>query len=305
MRRIPTRLALAGLFALATLSSSDAGAFTHVVSPGESIAQIALRVYGTTRFESAIVGANALDARGGSGVVAGQPLEIPAPSHVRLDAPTTWAELAKAHLGDERRAEVLARANGGVSWVPPSIGQEIVVPAVIAHLATDADTMPAIAQRYLADQNRAWELDAYNHRAGGSKPAPGEVVLVPILDLALTAEGKREAREAADRVRSEGGGQAHEAQRHAEAEIPPVLADVAAGRYVDAVAKANRLLGSGPLTPAQIATLQRALVEAYVALESPGLAAGACAAYREAAGPLVSLDPRMTSPKIRSACAPM
>ena len=302
MNKHVARAALAVTIAGSALSSTDAQAFTHVVSSGESLAQIALRVYGTPRFETAIVGANALDVRGGSGIVPGLPLQIPAPFHVRIETDATWADLARVHLGDPRRAEVLARANGAVSWVPPVVGQEIVVPAVIAHLAVEGDTIPGISQRYLADPNRAWELDAYNHRAGGTKPAPGEVVLVPLLEINLTADGKREAREAADLVRSQGGGRAHEAQRKAEAEIPPVLADVRGGRYVDAVSKANRLLGSGDLTPPQLASLHRALVESYVALDAPGLAAGACAAWREAAGGDLALDPRLISPKIRNAC---
>ena len=72
-------------------------AFTHVVSQGETLAQIAIKFYGTPRFETALVGANALDSHGGSAIVAGQPLEIPAPSHHRVEQNETWAELARIH----------------------------------------------------------------------------------------------------------------------------------------------------------------------------------------------------------------
>lgn len=286
---------------------ADASAFVHVVTQGETLAQLAMNVYGTTRFETALAGANALDAHGGSAVVPGQPLEIPAPSHARVREGDTWPELARVHLGDARRAETLARVNGGVSWVPPASGQEIEIPAVIAHIVADGETMTGIASRYLSDMNRAWELEAYNGRmtdAGSAgRLSRGDVVLVPLLDLSLTEEGKREARAAADRTRTEGGGQAFEAQRRAETDIPPVLADVRAGRYVDAVAKANRLLGSGELTRPQLASVNRALVEAYVALDSPGLAAGACAAFRANATPAeMRFEPRTTSPKVRAAC---
>src|SRR3954471_531606 len=78
------RISIFAISALATTISADAGAFTHVVSPGETLAQIAIRFYGTARFESAIVGANSLDAHGGSAIVAGQPLEVPAPGHHRV-----------------------------------------------------------------------------------------------------------------------------------------------------------------------------------------------------------------------------
>jgi LysM repeat protein len=283
--------------------TDEASAFTHVVSRGETLAQISTTFYGTPRFETALVGANALDAHGGSAIVAGQPLEIPAPAHHRVAAGETWAELARAHLGDARRAETLARANGGVSWTQPSLGQEIEIPAVVAHLAAEGETVPTLALRYLGDVNKGWELDAYNGRRGDQRLLRGEVILVPLLDVALTEEGKKAARQAAERIRSEGSGQAYEAQRRAEADLPPLLADVRAGRYVDAVTKGNRLLGAGELTRPQLATIHRALVDAYVALDAHGLAAAACVAWRASAPPAEqAMEARAVSPKVRAAC---
>jgi LysM repeat protein len=277
-------------------------AFTHVVSQGETLAQLAIKDYGTPRFETAIAGANALDAHGGSAIVAGEPIEIPAPGHHHVQEGETWFGLARVYLGDNRRGETLARANNAQAWVPPVPNQEIEIPAVVAHIAAEGETMAGLAQRYLGDINKAWVLDAYNFRKGDQKLLRGDVVLVPLLDLSLTEEGKKEARAAAERTRTEGGGQAFEAQRRAEADIPPLLADVRAGRYVDAVSKGNKLLGSGELTKPQLATIHRALLEAYVALEAHGQAAGACAAWKANAGNDVRLDARSTSPKIRAAC---
>lgn len=292
---------IACLVALSMLLSRDAHAFMYIVTEGETLAQIAMRMYGTPRFESAIASANALDVHGGSLIVPGQPLEIPAPSHYRVAGGETWPDLARTFLGDKKRADVLARANGAVSWVPPAVGQEIEIPAVIAYIAGDGDSMAELAQRYFGNINRSWELDNYNHRSGGQKVVRGEVVLIPLLDLALTPEGKKEAERAADRIRTEGGGQAFESQRRGEADIPPLLADVRSGRYVDAVGRANRLLGSGPLTKPQLTVIHRALLESYVALDATGLAASACASLR-ANAPETRFDPRSTSPKIRAAC---
>lgn len=297
-----TRLPLLLLFSGVLLAPSDASAFAHVVSQGETLAQISIRFYGTARFEGAIAGANALDAHGGSAIVAGQPLEVPAPAHHRVTEGETWFTISKTFLGDTKRADVLARANGAVAWVPPVESQEIEIPAVVAHIASEHDTMSGLAQRYLGDMNKAWELDLYNNRDGKQKVYRGDIILVPLIDLSLTEEGKKAARAAAERTRTEGGGQAYEAQRHAETDIPPLLADVRAGRYVDAVAKGNRLLGSGELTRPQLASIHRALLEAYVALEAGGLAAGACTAWKTNAGGDIRLDPRMVSPKIRAAC---
>jgi hypothetical protein len=286
----------------ALLTSSTALAFSHIVAPGETLAQIALRYYGTPRFEGAIAFANALDAHGGSAIVAGQPLEIPAPGHHRIEKGETWFALARAFLGDGKRADVLARANGAQAWVAPAENQEIEIPAIAAYIAAEGDTMAALATRFLGDMNKAWELDLYNGRTDKQRLLRGDVILVPLADMSLTEEGKKAARAAAERTRTEGGGQAYEAQRHAEADIPPLLADVHAGRYVDAVAKGNRLLSSGDLTRPQLASIHRALLEAYVALDAPGLAAGACSAFRASATSDVRLDPRLVSPKIRAAC---
>lgn len=290
------------VLAAALLVPTDAGAFQHVVGGTETLASLAMRFYGSPRFEAAIVGANALDSHGGSAVHAGHPLEIPAPSHQRVRTGDTWFSLAKQTLGDGKRADVLARANGAVAWVAPAEDQEIEIPAVVPHIVSDDETVTTLAQRYYNDANRGWELDIYNNRDPKQRLLRGDVVLVPLLDLSLSDEGKREARVAADRTRTEGGGQAYEAQRHAEADIPPLLADVRAGRYVDAVVKGNRVLGTGELTKPQLAAIHRAMLEAYVALEAPGLATDACAAWRANAGTDQRLDPRLVSPKIRAVC---
>ncbi len=295
------RSAAALVLASMLVAPSDTSAFTHVVSQGETLAQVATTFYGSPRYETLLAGANGLDAHGGSAIVPGQPIEIPAPSHHRVEQSETWAELARVHLGDARRADTLARANGGVSWIPPSIGQEIAVPAVVAIFASEGESTTQLANRYLFDVNRAWELNAYNGFHGDRKLLRGDVVLIPLLEIALTDDGKKAARAAADRIRTEGGGRAFEAQRMAEADVPPLLADVRAGRYVDAIAKGNRLLGFRDLTKPQLATVHRALLEAYVALDAPGLAAGSCAAWR-ANAEMPRLEPRLVSPKIRAAC---
>lgn len=307
MRTKTTRPGLLCVLALSTAlvatDAGDAAAFTHVVSQGETLAQIAITFYGTPRFETALVGANALDAHRASAIVPGQPLEIPAPAHYRVETNQTWAELARVHLGDAKRAETLAHANGSVSWVQPSKGQEIEIPAVIAHIAAEDETVGKVAQRYLGDANKGWELDAYNGRKGDQKLSRGEVILVPLTEISLTEEGKKAARLAALRGGTEAGGQVYEAQRKAEAALPSLLADVRGGRYLDALGKGNRLLGTGELTRPQLTVIHRALLDAYVALDAQGLAAASCLAWRNNASPSeVQLDPRMVSPKVRAAC---
>ena len=296
------RTPLAALAVALCLSApADALAFHHIVKPGETLAQIAERVYGDARRESVLVGANALDVQGGTIITPGMRLEVPAPNHHTIVQGETWAELALSWLGtdDMARTELLAHDNKGVPWIPPVEGQEIEIPAVVTYLAGDGETVNTLAQRFWGDPNRGWELNTYNRRDAVNLRR-GEVVLVPMPGLHLTEAGRAEARAAAEREGASGG-MALELQRRADAELPQLLADVRYGRYAEAVARGNRLLGGGALTHPQLAVVHRAMLEAYVALDARSLAAAACAAWKSNE-PNPVLDPVRVSPKIRAAC---
>jgi len=284
-----------------SLFTARASAFTHIVKPGETLAQIAERVYGDSKRETVLVGANALDVQGGTIISAGTRLEVPAPGHHTVMQGETWAELALSWLGtnDQARTELLAHDNKGVPWVPPVEGQEIEIPAIVTYIAGEGETVNTIAARFWGDPNRGWELNAYNSRQG-VLVRRGEVVLVAMPGLRLTEAGRAEARAAAERDGASGG-LALEQQRKADAELPQLLSDVRYGRYAEAVARGNRLLGGAALTHPQLAVLHRALVEAYVALDARAAAAAACAAWKSN-DPTATLDPVRTSPKIRAAC---
>jgi hypothetical protein len=291
---------MALLGAAVLVCTADAGAFPHVVKKGETLAQIAERTYGRVEMEQLLVAANGLDAGGGIPIVAGMRLEVPALGHHRATAGETWAGLAQDLLGDERRSDVLALANASMPWLAPSDGQELVVPYNLRVVVGANDSLLTIAYRYLGQRDKAWTLDRYNHRKGEGVHR-GDVVLLPLTELNLTAAGKAEAAVAGALVRTEGAGKAREAQRRAEAELPQLAADVRAGRWVDAVSRGNRMLGYGDLSRPEVAAIQRALTEAYVALDAAGLAETACVAWREA-DPSSTLDPIDLSPKILRAC---
>lgn len=281
-------------------ASADAGAFPHVVKSGETLAEIAERTYGRVQMEQILVAANGLDAGGGIPIVAGMRLEVPAVSHHRVTAGETWAALAAELLGDARRSDVLAIANGSMPWLPPSDGQELLVPYNLRFVAGANDSLLTIAYRFLGERDKAWMLDGYNRRKG-DPVRRGDVVLVPLTELQLTPAGRAEAASAGALVRTEGGGKAREAQRRVQAELPLLAGEVRAGRWVDAISRGNRMLGYGALAQPEIAQIQRALTEAYVALDAEGLAETACTAWREA-DPTSVLDPVEISPKILRAC---
>jgi phage tail protein X len=293
----PALLLAAGVTAGA---GSDAAAFPHVVKKGETLASIAERTYGRVQFEQILVAANGLDAGGGVPIVTGMRLEVPAVGYHRVAAGETWAQLAEQLLGDTRRSDVLAIANGSMPWLPPADGQELLVPFNLRYVAAGNDTLLTIAYRFLGERDKAWMLDGYNHRKG-DPVRRGEVVLVPLTELPLTPDGRAEAASAGALVRAEAEGKAREAQRRAEAELPLLAADGRAGRWVEAVSRGNRMLGYGELARPEVAAIQRALTEAYTALDAEGLAETACTAWR-AADPASELDPMELSPKILRAC---
>jgi LysM repeat protein len=281
--------------------ASDASGFVHVVRSKESLADISKRMYGDAAHEGLLAGANALDVQGGSAIVSGMQLQVPACDYHHVTEHETWASIARDYLGDDKRADHLARVNDAVPWIAPSAGQEVRIPYVLTYIAGEGDTTTGIARRYLGDPNKAWELEAYNGRKEW-KLLRGDVVLVPISDLELTDVGRAEAL-GSERSRHETGGSVMTQQRKVSVEVPTLLADVRSGRYVDAVARGNRLLGHTDLTHAQLSAIERALTEAYVALDATGPATLACDEWRKLE-PGVTLDPTYVSPKILEACHP-
>lgn len=289
------------LVLLAALTISPAGlAFPHIVQEDESAAQIAERMYGRVQLERVIVAVNGLDSRGGTAVVPGMRLEIPAVAHHQVMPGETWHSIAAELLGAQKRGDVLAQLNGGQPWIRPAVGREIMIPYNLRYVGSRGDTTQSVAYRFLGRRDKAWVIAAYN----GLKRAQlrqGEVVLVPLTDLALTEAGKRAALRAGALVRTQGGGQAREAQRLAQTKIPLLVADVRHGRYVEAVRRGAGLLAGAGLSRPQRALVHRQLTEAYAALGAEGLATTECAQWREA-DPQAQLDPVELSPKIMRAC---
>lgn len=293
-------LALAFFLVISFAKSGDA--FTHNVRQGETLASIAEQYYGRIEHEKILVAANALDAQGGSPIVPGMRLEIPAVSFHVITGGETWASLAQEYLGDAERAGVLATANDTVPWVPPVDGQEIVVPYNLRYLVGSGETLVTISQKFFGKREKAWTLDRYNRRKG-EPVRRGDVVLIPFTDLALTEAGKIAAAASEANIRAQAEGQAREAQRKVDAEMPILLSDVRNGRYVDAVARGTRMLSAGELTNPQLASIHRQLLESYIALDSPELASASCASWIENDPDANWNDKVRLSPKIVDACA--
>ncbi|HEY2408508.1 MAG TPA: LysM domain-containing protein [Polyangiaceae bacterium] len=277
-----------------------AEAFTHIVSPNETLASIAEKYYGKIQYEKFLVDANLLGLGGGSPIVKGMRLEIPAVGHRVVKHGETWENLAAELLGAASRSDVLSIENSSNPWLFPQEGAEIVVPYNLRVIAASGETLVTIAYKYYGDMNKAWVLDHYNG-LNGHKLESNDVVLVPLSDLPLTDVGKKAAQEAAGFECSQAMGSMREAQRKVAQEVPALIADVKSGRYVDAVSRGTRFLASALLAEPEQAIVNRQLLEAYVALDAPGLAAQACSEWRKR-DKSARLDPVELSPKIIAAC---
>ncbi len=294
-RPLATLLSLVGITLV-----SDAAAFTHVVQPGDTLASIAERYYGRIQHEKVLVAANGLDDKGGSPIVPGMRLEVPALGHRRVNRGDTWASLAKELLGAEHRADVLARANGSKAWLIPDEGLLIRVPYNLTLLTSATDNIINIAYKFMGNSTQAWTLDHYN-QLNGHALQRGDVLLVPLVDLPLTEAGTEAAERSARETLSESIAAKRETQLNIEAELPALIADVRGGRYVDAIKRGNGFLAAGDLSNPQLAIVNRELLEAYVALNAQGLATAACDAWRKY-DPKAALNPVLLSPKILVAC---
>lgn len=283
-----------------SLLPRSAAAFDHVVQKGETLASIAERYYGRIQYEKLLVAANSLDAQGGTPIVPGMRLEVPAVGHRRIKAGDTWASLAEELLGAADRSDVLSLANDSSPWLTPETGAEIMVPYNLRVIVGQNDTITGLSYKYLGDRNKAWVVDRYNGLKG-RRLVRGDVVLIALTDLPLTPAGKVAATRAAGATCSESLGDTRTTQRKVQSELPALIADVKGGRWVDAVSRGVRFLASGALTEPELATVHRQLLEAYAALDAVGLAASECSEWRKS-DPTADLSPTRLSPKLRAAC---
>jgi hypothetical protein len=300
IRRTLRQILGGGLLLGALFRAEEASAFTHTVLPGDTLASIAEKYYGKIQYEHVLVAANLLDLEGGSSITRGMRLEVPALAHRTIVRGDTWDALAAELSGAATRSDVLSMGNDSKPWLLPEEGAEIIVPYNLRVIVRPQETLVSVALKFMGDMNKAWVLDRYN-KLDGRGLDPGTVLLVPLTELPLTEAGKKAAARDAGSVCSEAAGGVLRTQRRIAQEIPLLIADVRAGRYVDAVARGSRFIATGALAESQLAVVHRQLVEAYVALDATGLAQAACEEWKKR-DPRARLDPVEFSPKIRRAC---
>ena len=295
-RRVIFALAMAAALAVSVSEAmAYPGAHIHVVRPSETLASIATHYYGDPRREMILVSENALTAQGGSDIVVGLRLLVPSVRHHRVEEGETWMQIAERYYGDGTRAFVLTEANGGTG-PHPDVGAELLIPYPLRHVSGQNETLRRIAQQYYGDDRREYvqRLRRFNGLRS-VRVTRGRVVLVPLADLVLTDEGRQTIAEATGSEVE--GGRVRALQQQIDEQLPGLRAHVHGGRYAEAVALANRLLGAGELTGNQLVSIQRELGTAYVALGRADLAEEAFAAAIERQ-PDLELDSTRTSPTV-------
>jgi len=268
-----------------------ASVFVHTVRAGDTLASIAQKYYGDPARESVLVMENGLNTQGGAAIVVGLRLDIPAVAYHRVVEGDTWAGLAERFYGDAHRAFALMDSNGGSS-TQPDVGAEILVPYPLRHVAGQHETLTELAQLYYGSNGAVSTLRR------GNRLTRGQIILVPLADLLLSDEGRAAVAAAHTTVAPPpAGGEVREQQARIDADLPTLREDVRRGRYAEAVALANHLLGQGNLTGNQAVTIERELGTAYVALDRDDLAV---IAFREviARQPDTELDSVRTSPRV-------
>jgi hypothetical protein len=294
-----TARAIALTFVLASLVPSVSRAFPHTVRPGETLAALASRYYGTPQMERVLVTANGLDRSGPSSLAPGMLLEIPEPRYHRVEPGENWDTLADTLLGHPKRATTLASANDSEPWVPPETGRVIVVPYNLSWILSGEESLQTLAYRYMGSNKLAWELMQYNLLTKAELPA-GQVLLIPLKQLSLSPEGQAALRAEAAELNVVLA-RDRKSQLDTGTAITELRAEVRAGLYVQALRHATALRARGGLSEPQSAHLAELELELLVALDAAGAAREACETLRKSA-PHFRFDPVLTSPKILRAC---
>ena len=267
-------------------------ALVHVVRPGETLKSISELYYGERR-EQALAAENAIEPN--AGLVLGMRLLIPTVRYHRVQPGETWAEIAQQYYADVRRAFVLVDANSGNPNRAPATGQLLLIPYPLRYVSSAHDPLRQAAREFFDGSTKAMVMIRRFNAVKTARSVRGEVLLLPMSNLVLSEQGRQEAATLGKQLAQ--ASQARDKQLSAQQALPTLRQHVLEGRYVEAVALANQLLGWGELTGNQLVTIQRELGTALIALDREDLAFEAFKSLLEQQ-PDVELGLGDTSPRV-------
>lgn len=283
------------LYATGT-SHADVPGYVHVVKKGDTLPSIAQQFYGDARMVTVLAVENGIPTVATNNVVAGMRISIPWAASLQAKKGDSWSSLAKHFYADESRGFAIWEANNASGKQRIDPGTQLLIPYPLRHLADGSTSFRELCKKYYQDDSfsKVRFLRKFN-RMRGKKPAASKVVLVPLANLVLSEEGRAVVQRASGRdlVNPEG----RKRQQSIKEGIPALAVYNRMGKYAEAVAHGNRLLGTARPTSSQRVAIQRQLAVAYVALGRSDLAKRAfIEALKEQ--PLLELDKVKTSPKV-------
>lgn len=295
------KLALAAALALLScLASAKPGcaqehAYVHVVRAGETLASIAQAYYGDARRDEVLVAENGL-ADQSSALLEGLRVTVPVMRYHRVIRGESWRGIAERFYGDPNRAVALLKANEGKANIAPEEGTQLLIPYPLRYVARGHDSFASIASKFYGARDDGRMLRTFN--GGRAKIARGQLLLVPLLDLVFSTQGLARVESAS--TSQPRAAELSRVQSEVARDIPLLDEYVRAGRFLEAAALGNQLLGRGQLTGNQEISIQRQLATAYIALDREDLAIAAFS-HALAKQPDLELDSVRTSPRILSA----
>jgi LysM repeat protein len=166
------------LVACVATASAQGNTQQYRVKQDDTLDVIAAEFYGDRAQAKLIVVENKLKKR----PQPGQRLKIPVTREITTDKGDTYKSLAQEHLGDERRAIVLADFNeADVNDIPP-VGTPVSIPIQITHVAQGTESFASLATQYWGDPKQADMLRRYNF-LDKTSIEKGESVIVPMIKV--------------------------------------------------------------------------------------------------------------------------
>ena len=158
--------------------SAGAAERSVTLAPGESLEQLAERLYGDPGRAAALRAHNKLP---GGPLQPGATLEAPFSETVRVASGDSWSSLAKRHWGDGRRGRDLALIVRGDSAAKLRAGSSIQVPVFVEERLGKGETLAALSRRHYGTSSRADLLTRVNGIRNARRLRVGAKIRVPVL----------------------------------------------------------------------------------------------------------------------------
>jgi LysM repeat protein len=246
---------------VATAYAQPGTTLSYRVKQNDTLDVIAAEYYGDRSQAKLIVAENKLKKK----VQQGQRLRIPVTREITTEKGDTFESLAKTHLGDARRAVVLADFNERDVTDVPAVGTPISIPIQITHVAQGNETLSAIAAQFWDSSKEAEMLRRYNF-LDKSSLEKGESIIIPMIKLRVRANRLPGPDEEAKARRTEQRAASAEAQRA----LPLARTAWLQGDFANLLAALEPLAGRVDLLDtASAIEIGMLLGRSYVAYEKP------------------------------------